>query len=80
MQEYTSALQALDAIEPGLLSLLTQESRDLLDGALDYSGLVIQVSGDIVRTIDTISDYVVNVESRVAFVREQIQFAVCNRF
>ena len=80
MQEYANALQALEAMEPGLLSLLTQESRDLLDGALDYSGLVIQVSGDIVRTIDTISDYVVNVESRTAFIRETIQFAVCNRF
>ena len=80
MQEYTNALQALEAIEPGLLSLLTQESRDLLDGALDYSGLAIQISGDIVRTVDTISEYVVSVESRAAFIRETIQFAVCNRF
>ena len=80
MQKYTNALQALEAIEPGLLSLLTQESRDLLDGILDYSGLAIQISSDIVRTIDTISGYVINVESRAAFIRESIQFAACNRF
>lgn len=80
MQEYTNALQAIEAIEPDLISMLTQESRDLLDGALDYSGLVVQVSGDIVRTIDTISEYVVSIESRAAFIRETIHFAVCNRF
>lgn len=80
MQEYTSALQAMEAIEPRLLSLLTQESKDLLDGALDYSGLVVQVSGDIVSTIDTISEYVVSIESRAAFIRETIHFAACNRF
>ena len=80
MKEYRNALQALETVATGLSELLTKESRDLLNGSLDYSGLIIRISGDIVQTVYSISDYIVGAQSRAAFIRESIQFAACNRF
>ena len=76
MKEYTSPYDLLAEECPDVLMALTEDEKDCLRYVLDFESITLQVHGDTVDTVDSVSGDILQSESFVQFVRDTIHYAI----
>ena len=76
MTEYTSPYNLLAEECPDVLMVLTEDERICLQCVLDFESITLQVHGDTVDTVDSVSGDILQSESFVQFVRDTIHYAI----
>ena len=74
MKEYTNALELIEDERPAVLHGLSESDRDILDGALDYSSIVLRVSDNMVSAVDSIDETVYSTETMQEFIDSTLQW------
>ena len=74
MREYTNVLKLIEAECSDVLHGLSESDRDILDGALDYSSIVLRVSDNMVSAVDSIDETVYSTETMQEFIDSTLQW------
>ena len=76
MKEYTSPYDLLLEECPDVLTALTEDEKDCLRYVLDFECIVLQCHDGVVDYVDSINGDLLQTDTFVQFVRENVHFAI----
>ena len=73
---YDNPYDLIDKVNPSALSVLTDDARDILRYCMDFSGLVLVLLTDTVKTMDSINGDVLASDTIGDFISYSINYAM----